>query len=324
MDDAVRAGQRRLKRRQAGWAIAAVAVVAVTIGVPQILTPRAAAPLPAAPSPSSFVSPGLAYTFSFRGYTVGQFRVADPESWSLAGETSMIMRKSPLAILEGSPLGTLTVLRPGVDTVTAGRDKLVETEPIRGRRAFFIEPKSADPTAIVQLAWEYADDGSLAIVSHLQPELTRADLRKIAEGFTLGDEHPVTVGFRIGHLPSGWKLIRTSTLTSQFASTRQAVARLARPDRSSLPPEMADSPELVTVGLIKADQVDRRPSAKPWCDKQGQGFCSYHPTGDGPVITISFGTALSEAEAKRVLMSVQVGAVPAEDGIPASARMTAG
>jgi hypothetical protein len=320
VDDVVRAGQRRLKRRQAGWAVAAVVAVAATIGVPQILTPRAA-PLPAAPSPSpsptpwdqAIRAPKLVHTF--RGYSAGKFRVADPVVWGLSGESAFITK----AGAGESPVGILVTHRPEAERVTIGQDRIVESAPIRGRRAYFIETDPTDRTT-VELAWEYADDGSLAIISHLRPELTRADLRRIAEGFTLGDEYPVIAGFRIGYVPDGWKLIQTGVRSMQFTSTKQAVARLTQPDPSTLPPSWTARPDLMTVRLLEPDQEDDRPSARPRCDRNGQD-CSFYPERGGPVIHISFSEPVVEAEMVRVLKSVQVRDVLAIEGIPAAARL---
>lgn len=324
VDDAVRAGRRRRQRRQTGWAVAAVAAVAVTVAVPQFVT-RGAAPAPVAPtlSPSPSPSPtgttirGPELAFTFRGFSAGDLTVADPEVWTLAGETAMIRRK-------GAPAGVLSAFRPGVQRVDRGKDRITATAPVRGRRAFLIEPPAAAKAegVLPTLAWEYADDGSLAMVNGLRRALSLAEMRRVAEGFTLGDERPVTMGFRIGHVPDGWKLVRTSTRSSDLIPARDAAARLARPDRES-PPDR-DVPRLM-IGVLpddNADEADKAndrpgPVGRPWCERNQ---CRLYDGHNGVVMTVSF-DGVSEAEATRVLASVQVGPVDAMEGVPASARV---
>ncbi|MFF5080748.1 hypothetical protein ACFY36_27150 [Actinoplanes sp. NPDC000266] len=206
VDDVVTAGKRRTRRRNLGWASVAAAAVAVAIGVPQILTSRDAEPMPLLVAPATTSAPPVAATpraaYSFKGYTAGEFRVADPTGWRLADQHAEILRGTESA-------GTLTVYNGGVDPRRVYRDGTITVvDPVGGHPAVLIVPKGG-ASRDAMLAWEYAK-GAWAMVALNDPN-TESDARRVAEAFRPSPAYDVTIPFRAGSVPSNYRIMSVTT-----------------------------------------------------------------------------------------------------------------
>ena len=213
VDDAVRAGKRLRFRRRAGVVIAAVVAVAAAIGVPQALSRRAAEPLPATPSAPSAV------TYTYRGYTAGAFRVADPSRWRLSDESSVIFQGQ-------SVTGRLSVYRPGVDPF--GSLEVTPAAPVAGRPAY--GPKSGP----AMLAWTLPDDATAVLAGG--PAMTERDLRQVAEAFKAAPAYAVTIPFTASSVPKGFRVVSIESAAADTTSVTLAPdatyqEMMARPDR---------------------------------------------------------------------------------------------
>ncbi|KHD78585.1 hypothetical protein MB27_05140 [Actinoplanes utahensis] len=217
VDDVVAAGRRRVHRRNAGWALAAVVAVAAAIGVPQVLTrgpgpgptPAPAQSKPAVVVPTPARGEVIPLVRRFTGYQTATFRVEDPTSVGLGYTDAVVTRLGPRTNQNEFSGARLTVYEPGIDPV--GRRTAtarVDTDPIKGRPAFFF--KSAVSTMRDEnnesLAWEYADDGSLAVLTPDPYGVTRAELREVAEGFTMSAARPMLVPYKLRYVPAGYRL----------------------------------------------------------------------------------------------------------------------
>src|SRR6185295_2589444 len=85
VEDVVRAGKRRQRRRRTGWAVGAALAVAVAVTVPQIVTHP--------PRRVTTAGKPRAINFTFGGYTTGRFSVSTPFRWTLAGMSAEIRKK---------------------------------------------------------------------------------------------------------------------------------------------------------------------------------------------------------------------------------------
>ncbi|GIF19927.1 hypothetical protein BJ973_006969 [Actinoplanes tereljensis] len=238
VDDAVRAGKSRLRRRRSGVVIAAVVAVAVAIGVPQ-LTSRASGPAPAtspspSPSPSAEAVRGPDLTYVLHGFTTGKLRVEDPYRWTVAGETAMIEKKGGQSDAQE---GEVTLYRPGIDPrSTLDGAKITATSAIHGRPAYRVDADGAP-----MLLWEYAEGAlALATVRADGPgrwALTPAELRQVAEGLQPGASQPVMLAFGTSYVPPGYRIVEVAgrfssgqLSSAQLVPASEAVKRIGKPD----------------------------------------------------------------------------------------------
>ncbi|GAB2614007.1 hypothetical protein Aab01nite_70470 [Paractinoplanes abujensis] len=230
-DSVLRAGRGRKRRRNASWAIAAVVAVTAAIGVPQLARREQAHPVTPAPVPTVVTTPArgalIPFVTRFQGYEAAGFRVADPE----AVTTSSTEATVSLAASRRSERMGLAVYGPGTDPVARYPGaKITAAAPINGRRAFFLQPAGAGDRDRF-LFWEYAD-GLLARLVRARTETSDLDMRKVAEGFRLGPERPVTVPLRLGYVPADYRLVGVSGPHRNvlFEHVDRAAARMATPD----------------------------------------------------------------------------------------------
>lgn len=283
VDDVVAAGRKRQRRRTAGWTIAAAAAVAVAIGVPQIVTRADPAPRPVAPVATTPAPTTPAVGFSFAGYRAGRFHVDDPRWWGLAGESAPI-RKAGVT----DPVGTLFVYRPGVDPfVRPHAPTTTGTTPVRGRKAYFVQPYAPSPPAERWLAWEYADDAIAVVEPQAARGMTDAELRQVAEGFTPGTPVPVPVRlpFRAGYVSGDYTLVDIvadpdGALRSMatFVPADQAASRMRQPNRGLAPGEKGAAGKIISI------RVDALPeptgtSTKTTCSEGLRPAGSKEPMG---------------------------------------------
>ena len=207
VEDVVRAGKRRQRRRRTGWAVGAALAVAVAVTVPQIVThpPRRVQPVTPTPSVTTAGKP-RAINFTFGGYTTGRFSVSTPFRWTLAGMSAEIRKKGGDP---ASPEGILTVYHPGVaDPIAAEKGvKRTTTSPIGGRPAYF----GTDQGGFPMLVWQYAADASAVVAPRSAGPggyaMTKAEMRQVAAAFHLGNATPVVVPFRMTVVPPGYRLV---------------------------------------------------------------------------------------------------------------------
>ncbi|MGK5680309.1 hypothetical protein [Actinoplanes sp. URMC 104] len=324
VDDFVAAGRRRKRLRNAGWGAVAVVAVVAAIGVPQTLTRRASEPaVVPAPVPSAG-SPSVA-EHTFTGYTAGPFRVLDPETWRLDGETTVIER-------DGVPVGVLDVLHPGVDPYgsTVSNFERTDTDPVNGRPAYV--RRGTDQPNIVDLVWEYAD-GALASV-RTSGKMSPADMRMVAEGFSLAPPRAVRTPLSTSFLPQSYHLVQASADAVQayayFQLDDEIRMRLGEPDYSDplVPPATHAPRGFIGLQLLPRDRTALRPATdQPVC-KRTAGFelCVRRVAADR-FVQVSGGDYLTRAQVLRILGGVTVADVadpsawrPVGEAFPATAQ----
>ncbi|MFG1996524.1 hypothetical protein ACGFJ7_41755 [Actinoplanes sp. NPDC048988] len=298
VDDVVSAGKRRTRRRAVGWAsVAAVAVVAA-IGVPQAALHRAepAHPFiaPATSAPPTATSPKVAFTF--KGFTAGKFRVADPYGWDLDQQGARIF-------LGAEEVGYLNVYRPGVDPRRRYFDQGVATGPVRGRPAFVLTSRPTPP-----LIWQYAP-GAWA---ELEPADRRlwSDLRPVVEAFQLSLPYDVSIPFRSAFAFKGFQItsvsLRSHLALVQMSPTSSVRRALADPDYKI---DGGDPSVFIDI----TDRVDLANSDAE-CKDGRLGRSCYRKTADGRYLMSVVAPSSSKGEVAQVLGGLS----PTDLGNPAT------
>ncbi|MDI6100670.1 hypothetical protein QLQ12_18845 [Actinoplanes sp. NEAU-A12] len=205
VDDVLAAGRRRVRRRNSGWALAAVAAVTAAMGVPQLVTRHTAPspPPPAATTPAPAPAGGdrIPSVVRFSGYQTKSFTLGEPTNFNLGYAFASVSPsgRNDVKFHRGA---TLRVFEPGADPVARmGIGELTAAQSINGRPAYVFT--AAGPSE--GLIWEYADGASAVLVGDALG-LTGDGLREVAEGFRLTAERPVTLAFKVSYLPDGFRL----------------------------------------------------------------------------------------------------------------------
>ncbi|WP_433828008.1 hypothetical protein ACQP2E_01005 [Actinoplanes sp. CA-015351] len=288
VDDLVNAGRRRLRRRNAGWAITAVVAVATAIGVPQILTRPAALPAvtPTVPVPVTVpvVPEKFSFTPAFHGYSAGGYTVDEPAAMSL-GWTSAKIREGD----EG--VAYLSVYPPGVQRIPEDGAKKFETEPVDGRDAYFLRLK----TGSEYLVWELADGGTGQVGD--TEKLSRAQMRKIAAGFALGDGKPLGTALTATYIPDDYRLFVANDLRARFVTEAKTKEILARPDREHAPGVVRS---LISIEL---EPVTEGTPTKPACHEDIPS-CQKRVL-DGRYSLVVSGHGVKLAELRKIFESVR-------------------
>ncbi|WP_433299846.1 hypothetical protein ACQP2F_01245 [Actinoplanes sp. CA-030573] len=318
VDDVVAAGRRRVRRRNAGWAIGAVAAVAVAIGVPQIVTRADPAPQPVTPhvttpAPAPSTADGPAVRFTFAGYTAGAFRVSDPIDWGLAGETAAIRRAG-----SDETVGALHVYRAGVEPFRRGEKPPVKTRtaPVHGRPAYFVEPATASHER--SLLWEYAD-GALAMIEPEAQGMGDAQLRQVAEAFEPGPASPVRIAFTARYVTGDYTLVGAFADPSgavrsaaYLVPADQAEARMREPDHGLPPDQKGQAGKVIAIRVsTPAAGSDPTMSARITCidgfRRNGElmgGSCGRPLSGGKYVLEVTAGGTTRQSEIRKMLDGV--------------------
>jgi hypothetical protein len=338
VEDAIAAGRRLQRRRNTGWAIAAVTAVAVAIGVPQIATRRAEPPVPPVVIPTTAPAPVQlrSFDYPFAGYTAGRFRIADPVSVTLSTVQAPIRpANSPDAlsgVLSDSASGVVTVYRPGVVGVgdIFGAYRNIGNPKINGRRAIFLQPKQTGAGPTTGMAWEYTDGGWVFVWS-LHGRLKRADLTQVVKRLQL-KPRAARLAFRATYLPSGYQLVQVDGASGAFfASPTSGGRQRSEQGLVATPDDLGDG-LLIRLFQPAASDPVREPAGNPVCPKAAE-YC-YRSLAGGYVLQVSTGTSgtvVSPADLLRTLTAITV-ADPEDQGtwtgvnraLPASAQLPAG
>ncbi|GAA0437035.1 hypothetical protein Aca07nite_45590 [Actinoplanes capillaceus] len=196
VDHVVAAGRRRVRRRNSGWALAAVVAVATAIGVPQIATRDSAPSLGQAPAASATPDNIYPGTDLFRGFAVDGYRVEDPTGGGPNESSSDV-----IDINTGKSVAGFNYYAPGADVKEIyGSGTWTEIDPIRGRPAYALDFEDE----LISLIWEYADDGYAMVDPGENSKITQAQMRTIAEGFVPGAGEVIKTVLRVGYVPDGY------------------------------------------------------------------------------------------------------------------------
>jgi hypothetical protein len=216
IDDLTSAGRRRVRRRR--WLVsaasAATAVVAVTATATILGTPaRTPTVDPAVVEPAA---PASAFTVTFAGYRSGALRVADPEVVTPGYVAAGIFR-------DDRQVGILTAYRPGVFRPVAGGEPAPVVD-VAGKKAMSYSNEQVlganrigavewGAISVSVLAWKVAAPDTWATIdtfgkfAGVTPDETRA----LAAAFKPVDGSAARLPYRMGHLPSGFKLVQAGT-----------------------------------------------------------------------------------------------------------------
>ncbi|MEU4419445.1 hypothetical protein AB0F81_02395 [Actinoplanes sp. NPDC024001] len=319
VDDVVAAGRSRRRRRNSGWALAAVVAVAASIGVPQILARPQTRPsiLPAVPSPTAATPDLLSLSALSQPYTVGDLRIERPDTVGLDGSMAEIRRS-------GTEVGRLWILRPEIIKFPWGTGTTVDTATINGRPAKWVRATSGDDGP-EYLQWEYAD-GATAVVWPGR-ELSRAQAQAVAEAFVPAPAQPALIGFRVDDLPGDYRLITAGTVIGRvepmrltFLTSQAAEARLR--DAQVFGSATERPGKSITVSLTRAGE-SKYPDGKVRC----ADLDCYRWDKSAGVLFKAHGDSV--ADLRQVLGSVSPAAdlddrgtwFPVDDAVPVSARL---
>lgn len=328
VDDVVAAGRTRRRRRNVGWTLAAVVAVAATIMVPRIVigVEKLPASVPPAATASASPSPFFAFEYTFRGYTVGRLEVSAPIRVGFEGETAFVTKAGSDQVI-----GTLHVHQPGVEPRVPDGTQQVETEPVKGRPARIQRWPSDGKELAENLVWEYAD-GAWAAIRSNAGLLSVADMRAVAEAFRPGESRPVTVGFKFGYVPDGYRVVQATSSSDPSRSSgisllpaSAAAKRLTRPDRSGGDGEHKIRAIQVWFGQPDGDD-DARPT-KPTCRTPGTECELWLADGRTQLEVAFSGGNTDTSELLRMLESVTPADIgdpttwyPVSEAVPASAQ----
>ncbi|WP_328464339.1 hypothetical protein OHA21_40520 [Actinoplanes sp. NBC_00393] len=321
VDDVVAAGRSRRRRRNSGWALAAVVAVAASIGVPQLLARPEARPaiVPAVPSPSA-TSNLLSLSELSQPYAVGNLRVQRPDTVGLDGSMAEIRRS-------GREVGRLWILPLGIIKFPWGTGTTVGTATVDGRPAKWMRTTSGDDGP-EYLQWEYADGATAVVWPGL--EMSRAEAQTVAEGFVPAPAQPARIGFRVDELPGDYRLITAGTVIGRvepmrltFLTSQAAEARLR--DAQVFGSNTERPGKSLTVSLTPAAE-SKYPDGKVQCVDLD---CYRWDKGAG-VLFQARGDNV--ADLRQVLRSVTPAAdlddrgtwFPVDDAVPVSARLPRG
>jgi hypothetical protein len=317
VEDAIAAGRRLRRRRNTGWAIAAVVAVATAIGVPQIVTRGSERPIP--PVVTTTTTPAAqprSFDYPFPGYTAGRFRIEEPATLTLGGTQTVIR---PVAD-SGSVSGYLTVYRPGVDPTWAfDGSKITDSAPVNGRQAIFLDPKLPDGPNTAGLAWQYADD-AWAIVWSWFGRLKRADLTQVAKRLPTGPKRAARVSFRSTYVPNGYRLVQVDGPDSGGAVSGMLFGPAASGTRQyserAMTAVLEDSGGALLIRLTRlpASERSRWPATTPVCPK-AEWYC-YRSLDDGRYLlqVISGKSGVGKTELLKTLQAITI----ADPGTPAA------
>jgi hypothetical protein len=163
-------------------------------------------------------------------------------------------------------------------------------------------------------------------VAFLEPDsdgMPRENLRLVAENFALTPDRPVKLPFKVGYVPSGYRVILASDSSVYMVPAAKAIDRMRQPDHG--PGKSSENEPVWNFGISLGQRpatVERK--AKAGCDIEG---CYY--TVDGTDLQLSVGGSVPKAEITKTLDSITV-ADPADpatwylvnDALPASALLT--
>ncbi|MEU4694594.1 hypothetical protein [Actinoplanes sp. NPDC023714] len=292
VDQLVRAGKRRHRRRNAGWAIAAVAAVAAAIGVPQILTRQSAQPpvLPAT-SPSVAEKPEyFAFTPTFRGYDVDGFRVEDPVAMSF-GWTAASIREPGVA----DSVGAVRVYPPGVEPGFPEEAEKTAADPVGGHQAYYLV---REDNGEKRLLWTVEDGSTVEVSASIG--MSRAELRRVANGFRMGGGVPLRTALSASYLPPDYRMIMANDFAVRFVPAKKAAEIMNLPDRS-YPPGVVKN--IVSIS-VEPKNPGTEAKAKPACLEEGP-VCLVLVAGGKYSLVVS-GQGIDLAEVRRVFESVTV------------------
>lgn len=320
VDDVLTAGRRRVRRRNSGWVAAAVIAVTAAIGVPQLVArhPEPTPPPPAAttPAPAPSLGDRIPSVTRFTGYQLKKYRVGKPMNFNLGYSHAGVV---PIKGTVGG--ASLRVFEPGVDPIARMRiGARTAVAPIHGRPASsftIIGPRDG-------LIWEYSDGASAVLVGDFGT--TKGELREVAEAFRLGPETPVTVAFKVGYVPDGFRLFsitqdETFSL-AHFLPTDTVRRQLAGSGPTGRP--FADI-DMTTGDLQLIMSQVPVPGDIPDC---AHDACRARRVLPGGLYQLDVSGSISEAEARKVLDSVVVFTptdhstwIPVEEAVPQRYRM---
>jgi hypothetical protein len=212
----------RTQRLGGVGALAAAAAVTATV---LLVTPvesgignRISAPPPVATAPE----PAPLFTFTFRGYSAGQFRVVDPHEVTPAYQDATILGP---ATHDGKPItaavGSLTVYQPGAfnpakvragtKLAVLGRDAYEASFERHLLQFWNVDGTPGGTRAItaVVLAWQYGENAWATVTSesfYPDGQIPLADKIKLAEQLRFGERVRARIPFRPWYLPAGWAL----------------------------------------------------------------------------------------------------------------------
>ncbi|MBL7260891.1 hypothetical protein [Paractinoplanes lichenicola] len=307
-DSVLRAGRGRKRRRNAGWAIAAVVAVTAAIGVPQLVRREQAHPVTPAPVPTVVTTPARGAVIPFvtrsQSFEAAGYRVENPEFADVRASVAWI---TPVGWERPAGWPGLTIYGPGVDPLArfpAPGATIIEVAPINGRRAFWLKPDPRSESRDEPMFfWEYAD-GLLARLEPSPNRTEKADLPRIAEAFRLAPEQALTVPFRVGYVPAAWSLTEASSSASyrgvRFEHVKRTSLRMKTPDRVYDRPNMDKTPSDALIALEPVPAGTDPDPAKVTC---GPHEC-HRVVADGRYLLRAGGISLSEAEHRRMLESV--------------------
>jgi hypothetical protein len=336
VEDAVAAGRRLQRRRNTGWAIAAVTAVAIAIGVPQIATRGSARPVQPVVTTTTTTPPAVkprSFVYPFTGYPVGRFRVDDPISVTLGNAQAPIWPASG----SGPISGFLTLYQPGAVDVGSifGSYENIATAPINGRRAVFLDPKGAVESPMWGLAWEYTDGGWVFAWSRLG-RVKKAELIQVVKRLPLGSQRPVRLAFRTSYVPDGYRLVqvdgpdRGSTVSGTlFASATSGGQQRSEAGLRAVPNGLGND-LLIRLTRLATDERAEWPATVPLCPKKEQ-YCYRSLDGGRYLLTVSSGkTGVGRSELLKTLQAITVADgddqstwTDVNSAMPASARLPA-
>ena len=352
VEDAVRAGRRHRRRRQAGWGALAAVAVAAAIGVPQLTAGAAdqsrrvavpgtspAARARATPGPAASVLgvpvPGVSASgASAPGASApGGSAPAGPGPGSSAPAVAFTFRgytAGPFEVQaphswrladqganirkDGRQVGFLWMYRPGIAN-TFARIKgaqVAAADPVDGRTAYLATAPATGGAPRDIYLAWDQPDGGMAVMGSWQGRMTIRELRQVAEAYRPAVAYPVRIPLRVSDLPAGYRAVAITATAGAGVSLQLSSPAELREQMASAGRDPRPGP---FPGLTVAITS---PSEGPLCD------CAKAVDGGRYVVEVR---GAEPADARALLSTVEVADVddpstwyPISEALPASAQ----
>lgn len=318
VDDLADAGRRQVRRRR--WLVGTTGAVGAVVAVAAMVTTMSGTPIrtPAADPPAEPAArPAPPFAVTFAGYRSREYRVADPAVVTPGYAAAGVFRGS-------DQVGMLTAYRPGVfrpapptgagPVDIAGRPGFSYTnEQVLGRNSS--GTVAWDSVRVSALAWEVSTDTWATIESF--GTLPDAATRALATGFRPVDSGPARIPYRVGHLPSGYRLVQAGTwgrlVDANDAALGGSVYQRVAPAFAGLTGVVEFEGPSSTALLITVAKSDRdgtqnrrlRPKCLPANPRSGV-ICEKAIEGEGFDVRVDDRSRnLPVAEVERILDSVR-------------------
>jgi hypothetical protein len=351
-DDVLAAGRKAQSRRRVLFtgvgSAAAVVAVAAAIAVPQMVSRNTPTTNPAVPAAAGGAKKAQPFAYPVKDFTatIGSFKSGE---LSVSGALQVTTSYEATAIVAPgtgdryqddkgkihstlNDVGTLVIYKKGVFNPALAQKTGKATKLSTGVGYYvagkFVPVSPADLKKLGNqstpsiLTWQYATDSWAVATIRGQAKVSETGMINLAQKVISTTPSAVKVGFKVGHVPTGFQLEGAGTSDSGLVSPfeGQSSIRLVKgtPGYTGLTEPIVDAPrvggkQIPTLTLTVYPTWLSKHTDKAGSCLSGQSLC-YKATKDGKfTVELGGGGFLSDSELTKVIKSVTF-ADPADTG----------